>query len=124
MDDTVFFCNNYDNACEILNEYIEMSNKLNIVINRKKTKIIKIRDYFTYCKWKFKIFDNDKVIMIPSKKTVYRQRRKLRKMIKNNVNIGDIEIVKNSFKTYLDMGNSYKNIKHLDNYYKNNQRII
>lgn len=112
MDDTVFFCENYDIACGILNEYIEMSNKLNIIINRKKTKIIKIRDYFTYCKWKFKIFD--KVIMIPSKKTICRQRRKLRKMIKNNANIDDIEIVKNSFKAYLDMGNSYKNIKYLD----------
>ena len=120
MDDTVFFCENYNMACDILNKYIEMSSKLNIVINRKKTKIIKLSNWFMYCKWKFKIFDSDKVIIVPSNKTIYRQRRKLRKMIKNNVNIGDIEIVKNSFKAYLDMGNSYKNIKHLDNCYKNN----
>lgn len=120
MDDTVFFCDDYNMSCDILNKYIEMSNKLNIFVNSKKTKIIKLSNWFVYCKWKFKIFDSDKVIMIPSKKTIYRQRRKLRKMIKNNVNIDDIKIVKNSFKAYLNMGNSYKNIKHLDNYYKNN----
>ena len=120
MDDTVFFCDDYNMSCDILNKYIEMSNKLNIFVNSKKTKIIKLSNWFVYCKWKFKIFDRDKVIMIPNKKTIYRQRRKLRKMIKNNVNIDDIKIVKNSFKAYLNMGNSYKNIKHLDNYYKNN----
>lgn len=60
MDDTIFFCENYDIACDILNEYIEMSNKLNIVINRKKTKIIKLSNWLMYCKWKFKIFDSDK----------------------------------------------------------------
>ena len=62
MDDTVFFCDDYNMSCDILNKYIEMSNKLNIFIN--------------------------------SKKTIYRQRRKLRKMIKNNVNIDDIKIIK------------------------------
>ena len=94
-----------------MNEYIEMSNKLNIVINRKKTKIIKLSNWFMYCKWKFKIFDNDKIIMIPSKKTIYRQRRKLKKMIDKNINKEEISIVKNSFKAYLNMGNSYKYTK-------------
>lgn len=120
MDDTVFFYENYDMACDILNEYIGASNKLNIVINRKKTKIIKLSNWFMYCKWKFKIFDSDKVIMISSMKTIYRRRGKLRKMIKNNINNEDIEIARNSFKAYLNMGNSYKNIKHLDACYKNN----
>ena len=94
MDDTVFFCDDYNMSCDILNKYIEMSNKLNIFVNSKKTKIIKLSNWFVYCKWKFKIFDRDKVIMIPNKKTIYRQRRKLRKMIKNNVNIDDIKIIK------------------------------
>lgn len=117
MDDIVFFCENYDMACVILNKYIEMSNKLNIVINRKKTKIIKLSNWFMYCKWKFKIYDNGKIVMVPNKKTIYRQRRKLRKMIKKNVNKEDIDIVKNSFKAYLNMGNSYSSIKYLNSIY-------
>ncbi len=64
-----------------------------------------------YCKWKFKIYDNGKIVMLPNNKTIYRQRRKLRKMIKNNVNKEDIDIVKNSFKAYLNMGNSYRYIR-------------
>lgn len=111
MDDTVFFCEDYNMDCDILNKYIEMSSKLNIVINRKKTKIIKLSNWFMYCKWKFKIYDNGKIVMLPNNKTIYRQRRKLRKMIKNNVNKEDIDIVKNSFKAYLNIGNSYRYIR-------------
>lgn len=51
-------------ACDILNKYIEMSSKLNIVINSKKTKIIKLNNLFMYCKWKFKIYDNGKIVIV------------------------------------------------------------
>lgn len=51
-------------ACDILNKYIEMSSKLNIVINRKKNKIIKLNNWFMYCKWKFKIYNNGKIVIV------------------------------------------------------------
>ena len=117
MDDTVFFLKDYESASLLLEEYIRLSNELDITINKKKTSIIKINDYFTYCKWKFKIFDNNKIIMIPSKKTIYRQRRKLKKMIDKNISKEEIDIVNNSFKAHLNMGNSYKFIKYLDKIY-------
>lgn len=53
--------------------------------------------------------------MIPDKKTIYRQRRKLKKMVSKNI-VNEINIVKTCFKTYLNIGNSYKYIKWLDNY--------
>lgn len=53
--------------------------------------------------------------MIPDNKTIYRQRRKLRKMINKNI-VDELNIVKTCFKAYLNIGNSYKYIKMLDNY--------
>ena len=44
-----------------------------------------------------------------------RRRRKLRKMVSKNI-VNEINIVKTCFKAYLNIGNSYKYIKWLDNY--------
>ena len=49
-------------------------------------------------------------------KTIYRQRRKLRKMIKKNIDINDINCSITCFKAYLSLGNCYNNIKYLDKF--------
>lgn len=54
---------------------------------------------------------NDKLVLIPIKDTIYRQRRKLRKMFKSNINYNEIETTKLCFKAYLNIGNCYKYIK-------------
>ena len=87
MDDSFFICPTYEDAVSTLNEYIEISKGLNIVVNLKKTKITHISKPFIFCKWKYQLLPNGKVINIPAKDTIYRQRRKLRKMNKKNINI-------------------------------------
>lgn len=115
MDDTIILINSLKDAKNILKEYTSLANKLNIKINPKKTKIVSLNECFTYCKWRFKLLNTGKVIMVPNKKTIYRQRRKIRKMVSKNL-FNEINIVKTSFKAYLNIGNSYKYIKMLDNY--------
>ena len=39
--------------------------------------IVPIDKYFKYCKWKYGINRQGKVILISSRDTIYRQRRKL-----------------------------------------------
>lgn len=112
MDDSIFFVENYNKAKLLLDNYIKLSNSINIVINKKKTKIINIKNKFKYCKWIFK-FNNNKVIYYPIKDTIYRQRRKLRKMYKLNISINEINNTKNCFISYLNIENSYKYIKYL-----------
>lgn len=114
MDDTVFFVNDYYTAYNVLENYIKLSNKLKIVINKTKTEIIKINDYFNYCKWIFHIDNKGKVSFVPDKSTIYRQRRKIKKMYKNN-NIlkNELNIVRKCFCAYLDIGNSYRYINYL-----------
>ena len=109
MDDSIIFINNYKDAVNLLNSYIVLANILNIKINNNKTKINNISK-FIFCKWKY-IFNN-KLVLIPIKDTIYRQRRKLKKMIKNNIN-DEIKTTKLCFKVYLNIGNCYKYIKYL-----------
>lgn len=115
MDDTIILINSLKDAKNILKEYTYLANKLDIKINFNKTKIVSLNEYFIYCKWHFKLLNTGKVIMIPDKTTIYRQRRKLRKMVSKNI-VNEINIVKTCFKAYLNIGNSYKYIKWLDNY--------
>lgn len=115
MDDTIILINSLKDAKNILKEYTYLANKLDIKINSNKTKMVSLNEYFMYCKWHFELLDTGKVIMIPDKKTIYRQRRKLKKMVSKNI-VNEINIVKTCFKTYLNIGNSYKYIKWLDNY--------
>ena len=109
MDDSIIFINNYNETINLLNNYIVLTNALNIKINKNKTKINNVSK-FIFCKWKYIL--NDKLIIIPIKDTIYRQRRKLKKMIKNNIN-DEIKTTKLCFKAYLNIGNCYKYINSL-----------
>lgn len=79
---TIFICPTYEEATSVLNEYINLSESLHIIVNKHKTKIIHVSKPFIFCKWKYVLLPSGKVINFPSKKTIYRQRRKLIRMIK------------------------------------------
>lgn len=121
MDDTIFLVKSFDEALELLEKYINMAKHLNIKVNPNKTKIVKLSNYFKYCKWHFKLLDTGKVILIPDKSTIYRQRRKIRKMYNKYLNkkivYNEIKTVKTCFKAYLNIGNSNKYINYLDKRY-------
>lgn len=112
MDDSIVFVKSKEEAIKLLNNYINLTNELKIKINKNKTKINEIKN-FKFCKWKYKLLDSGKILCIPYKETIYRQRRKLRKM-KNLLIKEDINITKSCFKAYLNIGNFYKDCKYLD----------
>lgn len=116
MDDTFFLVNEYEKAMNILNKYYKISSSLKLKINRNKTKIIPINNYFKYCKWHYHISDNGKIIIVPDKSTIYRQIRKLKKMYKLSINNNEINQTRDSFIAYLNNGNSYKYINSVINF--------
>ncbi len=101
MDDTIFFVNSYKEGKYLLDEYIKISNLLKIKLNKKKSVIVPINKCFKYCKWRYTLFENGKVICKPSIQTIKRQRLKLKKMKKLNLPISEIETTRNSFNAYL-----------------------
>ena len=103
MDDSIFFVNSYKDGEYLLEQYTKIANSLNIKISNKKSFILPISGSFKYCKWKYKLFENGKVICKPCIKTIKRQRLKLKKMIKLKINIEEIENTRNSFNAYLSL---------------------
>ena len=102
-----FFVKTYNEGKYLFNEYIKLCNSLQIKINNKKSFIVPIKSCFKYCKWKYKILNNGKIICKPCIKTIKRQRLKLKKMKKLNLPLQEIENTKKSFKSYISMGNVY-----------------
>ena len=111
MDDTFFIVESRDKAFKILKDYCNICESLKIKINKNKTKIIPIRERFLFCKWYFQVNKKLKVTIIPHKSTIYRQRRKIKRMFHNKVSERDLKVTIISFCAYLGIGNSYKYIK-------------
>ena len=104
MDDTIFFVDSCKEGKSLLDEYRKLSVFLSININNKKSFIIPIKSCFKYCKWKYKLFEDGKIICKPCIKTIKRQKLKLKKMKKLNLSINEIENTRNSFNAYLSLG--------------------
>lgn len=104
MDDTIFLVNTYEESEKILEGYKKKASLLNIKINDKKSFIIPIKSCFTYCKWKYTLVRNGKILCKPCIKTIKRQRLKLKKMKKLNISNKEIEYTKNSFNAYISLG--------------------
>lgn len=112
MDDSIFFVNKYNVGKKILNEYNKKAESLGIKINNKKSYIVTIKSIFRYCKWKYKLFTNGKVIYKPCIETIKRQKNKLKTMKKLSISIEEIKNTINSFNAYLSLGNN-KCFRHL-----------
>ena len=105
MDDSIFFVNTYNEGKKILEEYNKKASLLDIKINNKKSFIVPIKSCFTYCKWKYKLLINGKIICKPCIKTIKRQNLKLRKMKELRLPKEEIEATMNSFKAYRTLVN-------------------
>ena len=72
MDDSVFFVENYNEGEKLFNKYIKICESLQI--NKKKSYIISIKSCFKYCKCKYKILNNGKIICkscVKTSKVIY-----------------------------------------------------
>ena len=105
MDDTIFLVNTYEEGEKILEGYKKKASLLNIKINDKKSFIIPIKSCFTYCKWKYTLVGNGKILCKPCIKTIKRQNLKLKKMKELKLSKEEIEATINSFKAYRTLVN-------------------
>lgn len=51
-----------------------------IIVNTKKTQIIKLSSWFTFLKFRYKLTETGRVVVKPCKDSVTRERRKLHKL--------------------------------------------
>ena len=81
MDDSYIIHKDKQYLIDLLNDLVEYTSKLGIHINLKKTRIVKLSDYFKFLQFTYALTDTGRVIVKINKKTIIRNRRKAKKLI-------------------------------------------
>ena len=122
MDDTYIIHPDKKFLRELLHDIEAICDRLGIVINKKKTQIVKLSNGFTFLKIRYFYGEHGAIIKIPCKKTITRERRKLRKL-RGRLEAGKITAaeIKEQYKSW--RGNiikykAYKSVRSCDVLYK------
>lgn len=122
MDDTYIIHNDRKFLEELLVKIRDNCRELGIIINEKKTQIVPVKNGFTFLKMRYIITDTGKICVIPCRKTVTRERRKLRKLYKKVLTGSlSVETVNEQYRSWrgnIIKYNSHKSILGTDALYK------
>jgi len=122
MDDTYIIHNDKQYLRDLLHDIQQICDELGIIINKKKTQIVKLSNGFTFLKMRYLITDTGKIIVIPCKAGITRERRKLRKLkrfaLAGRITPAEIRGQYKSWRGNLIKYNAYKSIRSTDALYK------
>ena len=120
MDDGLIIHNDKKELEELLERIIQLSDKLGLTINKKKTHITSIKN-FRFLKKRFSLLDNGRIIIKLSADSITRMRRKLKKFESlyhnGKMTFEHIETSYKSWRGFALQYNSYQSIKRVDEYY-------
>lgn len=122
MDDTYIIHHDKAYLRGLLEEIRGICAELGIIINEKKTQIIKLSDGFTFLKMRYLITGTGKIIVIPCKKSITREKRKLRrlrgKQEAGRITRADIAAQYLSWRGNISKYNAHKSVLATDALYK------
>lgn len=114
MDDLYIICKTKKEAKRILETLQKEFKDVKININKHKTQIYRIDKGFVYLKIRHILKRSGKIIRIPCKASIRRERRKLIKLFKMNIPLIDIENSYKSWRGNIIRFKSYKSVKKTD----------
>ena len=85
MDDGILFARTKDELLEILKKISAHCGKIGLVINQRKTKIVKASHGFTFLKIKYNILKSGKILRRLAHVGIVRMRRKYKKLLKKHI---------------------------------------
>ena len=118
MDDGYMIHHDKEYLKECLSEFRKILKELGIILNEKKTQIVKLSHGFTFLKTKFYLLNTGKILKKPCRKSIVTMRRKLKKFKKNGLGYDTAIISLNSWLGHMQRTSSYKtqvNMKELFN---------
>lgn len=122
MDDTYILHYDKEFLKTLLKDIEKICGRLGIVINKKKTQIVKITQGFTFLKIRYIYGEHGKIIKIPSRKSITRERRKLKKLkkflIAGRITPAEIREQYKSWRGNIIKYNAYKSVRNTDALYK------
>lgn len=121
MDDMYIICKNKEELISIINGIIEITQKIGMYINHKKTKIIKLSNQYKFLQIKYSLNKKGKVVKKINPKSVTRERRRI-KAYKRLFDLGklpykDIENACRSWMGEYSKIMSKKQIQHIKDLY-------
>lgn len=121
MDDSYILCKTKEEAKRRKELLLLEFNKIGIVVNNKKTQIIKLSRGFTFLKVKLHLTQTGKVIKRADHGSIVRQRRKLKKFKKlldsGAMSMEDINHSYMSWRGYISKKHAWKTIQSMDKLY-------
>ena len=121
MDDTYIIHPSKEYLKELYKEYKKIAEKLGIIINQKKTQIIRLDKGFIFLQMRYVLSDTGKVAVIPVNKSIVRERRKLKKLqklkFKKLITKEQIQEQYKSWRGNLIKYNAYKSVQKMDALY-------
>lgn len=122
MDDSYFICESKEEAKRILAAMIPLYAAMGITVSPNKTAIVKLTRGFTFLKTHFSITETGRIVARPNRKSITRQRRKLKKFKKfhaaGKMSMHEIRNSYMSWRGYVGQINSRRTIRTMDQLYK------
>lgn len=122
MDDTYIINESKDFLKGLLKEYRVIAEKLGIIINTKKTQLVKLEKGFSFLQIRYNLTESGKIIKRPVRKGFVRERRKLKKLAglvnQNRMTSPQIKDQYKSWRGNIIRYNCYNSVKNLDALYK------
>ena len=122
MDDSYFICESKEEARRILSAMLARYEALGITASPNKTAIVKLTRGFTFLKTHFSITETGRIVARPNRKSITRQRRKLKKFKKfhaaGKMSMHEIRNSYMSWRGYVGQINSRRSIRSMDQLYK------
>lgn len=119
MDDTYVIHEIKEYLKQLLREITEICNEYGILINNKKTQIVKLTKTFTFLKTRYNFTDTGKVIKRINKDSITRERKKLKKfrrmLDEGSITYKEIQEQYNSWRGNLKYYSAHNVIKNMDN---------
>lgn len=118
MDDTYIIHPDKNFLRKLLEEYSKIAEKLGIVINKKKTQIVSLKSGFKFLQMRYRFTDSGKVLVIPVRKSITRERRKLNKFYnlyhKKLITLEQIHEQYNSWRGNIIKYDCYRSVRNTD----------
>lgn len=121
MDDSYLIHESKEYLQECLVVLEEKFREKGIIVNTKKTQIIKLSSWFTFLKFRYKLTESGRIVVKPCHDSITRERRKLTKLdVKfqdGEIEFEDMRCQYSSWRGYIEYADAHRTIRNMDEYF-------